>query len=98
MDIKDDKKIGVKSTSILIEHKMPLIWLMSSYVIFGSGLLLAFFLAQKIVNLLDLMALALCIIHLAWQIFSLDIEDPADCLKKFKSNMILGLLIFIVFI
>jgi 4-hydroxybenzoate polyprenyltransferase len=33
--------------------------------------------------------------HLAWQICTLDPDDPASCLKRFRSNRELGLLVFL---
>lgn len=33
--------------------------------------------------------------HLAWQIISVDLNQPKDCLVKFKSNRNLGLLLFV---
>jgi len=32
--------------------------------------------------------------HLAWQVARLDIDDPANCLKLFKSNRDAGLILF----
>jgi 4-hydroxybenzoate polyprenyltransferase len=32
--------------------------------------------------------------HLAWQVMRLDINDPAHCLKLFKSNRDAGLILF----
>ena len=32
--------------------------------------------------------------HLAWQVLRLDIDDPAHCLKLFKSNRDAGLILF----
>jgi len=38
--------------------------------------------------------LALFAAHLAWQIWRLDIDDPAHCLMLFKSNRDAGLILF----
>jgi 4-hydroxybenzoate polyprenyltransferase len=32
--------------------------------------------------------------HLAWQVTRLDIDDPAHCLRLFKSNRDAGLILF----
>ncbi len=32
--------------------------------------------------------------HLAWQIARIDIDDPDDCLRLFKSNRDAGLILF----
>jgi 4-hydroxybenzoate polyprenyltransferase len=36
--------------------------------------------------------------HLGWQVFSLDINDPAHCLKLFKANRDAGLILFLAMI
>ena len=32
--------------------------------------------------------------YFAWQVTGLDLDDPKDCLAKFKSNQLIGLLVF----
>ena len=32
-------------------------------------------------------------VHLAWQVFTLEIDDPANCLRRFRANRDLGLLV-----
>jgi 4-hydroxybenzoate polyprenyltransferase len=39
-------------------------------------------------------ALVVFAAHLAWQIVRLDIDDPDDCLRVFKSNRDAGLILF----
>ena len=36
------------------------------------------------------LALALASIQLAWQVATLNIADPANCLARFKSNRLVG--------
>jgi len=38
--------------------------------------------------------LAVFAVHLAWQIWRLEVGDPALCLRLFKSNRDAGLLLF----
>jgi 4-hydroxybenzoate polyprenyltransferase len=38
--------------------------------------------------------LVLVAAHFAWQVSRLDLNDPKDCLAKFKSNQTVGLMIF----
>ena len=45
-------------------------------------------------GLIFALALAAFAVHLAWQIKRLDIDDPALCLKLFKSNRDAGLILF----
>ena len=38
--------------------------------------------------------LAAAAAHLAWQARTVDIDDPADCLAKFRANNVLGVIVF----
>ncbi len=90
-DIKDDEIIGLKSTSIKFKDK-PFIFLNLCYLIFifctiFVGILMKF-------NYLYFISLIIPIFHLLYfQIRKLDIDNPNNCLKTFKSNNYLGLLI-----
>ena len=92
-DIKDDEIIGVKSTSIKFK-KNPKIFIFSCYFFFYLsliliGLLMAFSKFYFIFSLIILLQLFF------FQIHTLKVEKPNDCIKKFKSNNLLGFLIFI---
>ena len=39
--------------------------------------------------------LALAGIQLAWQVHTLDLDDPGSCLVRFRSNREFGLLVFL---
>jgi 4-hydroxybenzoate polyprenyltransferase len=39
--------------------------------------------------------LALASVHLAWQIVTLNVDDPANCLQRFRSNRDFGALVFL---
>jgi 4-hydroxybenzoate polyprenyltransferase len=90
-DIKDDEIIGLKSTSIKFKDK-PFIFLNICYLIFifctiFVGVLMKF-------NYLYFISLIIPILHLLYfQIRKLDIDNPNSCLKTFKSNNYLGLVI-----
>ncbi len=92
-DIKDDEIIGVKSTSIKFKNN-PKKFLFICYLVFILSLILVgFFMKFKTFYF---MFLSIPILHLlVFQIFKLNIKNTNDCLKKFKSNNFLGLLIFI---
>ena len=92
-DIKDDEIIGVKSTSIKFKNN-PKKFLFICYLVFIVSLILVgFFMNFKIFYF---MFLTIPIFHLlVFQIFKLNTSNTNDCLKKFKSNNFLGLLIFI---
>jgi 4-hydroxybenzoate polyprenyl transferase len=92
-DIKDDEIIGVKSTSIKFK-KNPKFFIFSCYFFFYLsliliGLLMAFSKFYFIFSLIILLQLFF------FQIHTLKVEKPNDCIKKFKSNNLLGFLIFI---
>jgi 4-hydroxybenzoate polyprenyltransferase len=89
-DKQDDLLIGVKSTALRLgDATRP--WLAVFYSLtmillaasgYGAGLCWPFF-----------ALLAVSTAHLAWQVAKVDTENPADCLKKFKSNRVFGFLV-----
>jgi 4-hydroxybenzoate polyprenyl transferase len=92
-DIKDDEIIGVKSTSIKFKND-PKKFLFISYCMF----IISLFLIGILMNfkIYYFLFMVLPILHLlVFQIKKLDINLPINCLIKFKSNNILGLIIFI---
>ena len=92
-DIKDDEIIGVKSTSIKFKND-PKKFISFCYLIFIGALILIGLLMNF--NYFYFLFLFLPIGHLIFfQIYKLNVNEPLDCLFKFKSNNFLGLLIFI---
>ena len=92
-DIKDDEIIGVKSTSIKFKND-PKKFISFCYSIFIGALILVGLLMNF--NYFYFLFLFLPIGHLIFfQIYKLNVNEPLDCLFKFKSNNFLGLLIFI---
>ena len=92
-DIKDDEIIGVKSTSIKFKND-PKKFLFISYCMF----IISLFLIGILMNfkIYYFLFMIVPIFHLlVFQIKKLDINLPINCLIKFKSNNILGLIIFI---
>ncbi len=91
-DIKDDEIIGIKSTSIKFK-KNPYIFLYSCYSIFFLSLLIISYLIN--LNKFSLMLLLLIIIQLFYfQLKRLNVKKSSSCLKTFKSNNLLGLMVF----
>ena len=92
-DIKDDEIIGVKSTSLKFKNN-PKFFIFLCYLIFivvltYLGILMNF-------NKIYFGGLILITMHLfIFQIKNLDINLESNCLKIFKSNNFLGLLIFL---
>jgi 4-hydroxybenzoate polyprenyl transferase len=92
-DINDDEIIGLKSTSIKFK-KNPHTFLITCYLIFIfctiiTGILMNF-------NYFFFIFLIIPLIHLIlFQIKNLNVGDPKNCLKIFKSNNLFGLILFI---
>jgi 4-hydroxybenzoate polyprenyltransferase len=90
-DREDDALIGVKSTARLFaERTKPM--LAVCYVL--TVILLGMAFAAAGAGIPAYAGLALFAAHLAWQIWRLDIDDPARCLVVFKSNRDAGLILF----
>jgi len=91
-DIKDDEIIGVKSTSIKFKNN-PKIFLILCYSIFVLSLVIVGGLMNF--NIIFFLTLVFTFFHLFfYQIKSLNIRISGSCLKLFKSNNILGLIVF----
>ena len=92
-DIKDDEIIGLKSTSIKFKKK-PIFFLLSCYIILFSILI-----ALGILENFNIFYHAFTLIigyHLfLYQLKSVDLDNPMNCLKIFKSNNFLGFLVFV---
>ena len=92
-DIKDDEIIGVKSTSIKFKNSTKK-FLITTYFIFIISLILIGLLMNF--KIFYFMFLIIPIFQLLkFQIKDLVIKDTGDCLRKFKSNNFLGLVVFI---
>ena len=92
-DIKDDEIIGLKSTSIKFKKK-PYTFLFSCYLIFLINLFLIGYLMNF--NKISLVVYVLIVVQMFYfQLKKLEIEDYSNCLKIFKSNNYLGLIVLI---
>ena len=92
-DLKDDEMIGLKSTSIKFKSK-PKLFILTCYTVF----LISLFIVGLVVQLNIIYYLCLMVISLNLyfsQIKNLDVKSPESCLKTFKSNNFLGLIVFI---
>ena len=87
MDIKDDKLVGVKSSAIFLEYKPYKLLISLVYTIFIGFYILANLLSNNTFGALGGLA---AIPILTWQIKSLDISNPKNCLIRFKSNQYVG--------
>jgi 4-hydroxybenzoate polyprenyltransferase len=90
-DAEDDALIGIKSTARLFGARTGL----ALNVFYGLAVvLIGAAVAVAGAGALAWVGLAAFAAHLAWQIKRLRIEDPALCLRLFKSNRDAGLLLF----
>jgi 4-hydroxybenzoate polyprenyltransferase len=89
-DKEDDLMVGVKSTALRFGTATKP-WVSGFYA--GAVVLwaAAFLLAGA--GVLALLALAAAAPQLAWQVKTLGIDDPANCLHRFKSNRVVGWLL-----
>lgn len=90
-DREDDLKIGVKSTAILLDDKtekyLNLFYTITATFLAASG-------AFSGAGVRYFALLSIPIIILYWQISTLNINDPKNCLRRFKINVLVGGLLF----
>lgn len=94
-DKEDDALIGVKSTARLFGHRSRL-WIAGFFDLTLLGLAAVGYLAG--LGWPFWIGLGLAAIHLAWQVLTLDPDDSADCLMKFRANRDTGLILFAAFL
>jgi 4-hydroxybenzoate polyprenyltransferase len=90
-DREDDALIGIKSTALLFGRSTACMlagFYAAAAVLIGAAGLMA---GGGFIFVLGLLAFAA---HLVWQVLRLDINDPALCLRLFKSNRDAGLILF----
>jgi 4-hydroxybenzoate polyprenyltransferase len=90
-DKEDDALVGLKSTALKFGEKTKP-WLVLFY-----GATLALLASSGILagtGIIFLAGLALAAIHFIWQIATLDVGDPGNCLRRFRSNRDLGAIVF----
>jgi len=93
-DIKDDEIIGLKSTSIKFKSN-PIIFLYICYTVLSLCLIIVGYLNEF--KELYFIFLITIIYHMYFfQLKNFNSKEPSNCLKIFKSNNFLGLLIFIL--
>lgn len=90
-DKEDDVIVGVRSTALLFGEvtKRALVFLYGGFVLLVG---LAFYLAQ--VPMISFLGLFVAGIHMFLQIKAIDIDNSSQCLELFKSNSLVGFLIF----
>jgi len=92
-DIKDDEIIGIKSTSIKFK-KNPKLFLLLCYSLFIVSLLTLGILMSF--SYMFYFFILFSVAHLFfYQLYNFNFQSPKNCLKIFKSNNFLGLIILI---
>lgn len=94
-DKEDDALIGVRSTARLFAERTAG-WLIGLYGLTVALIALSFWLAG--VGILAYLGLAAAALMLFWQIRTLDIDNPEQCLALFKFNGTVGLSIFLALV
>jgi 4-hydroxybenzoate polyprenyltransferase len=90
-DREDDALVGVKSTALLFGERTKLMLAL----FYGLAVaLIAWAGSLAGAGTIFALGLAAFAVHLAWQIWRLDIADPDICLAVFKSNRDAGLILF----
>lgn len=90
-DRDDDALLGLKSTALKFGRATKT-WLAGFYALAWLGITAAGMLAgAEIVFLLGMGAAGA---HLFWQVATLDIDDPENCLTRFRSNRDFGAIVF----
>jgi len=94
-DMSDDALIGVKSSSLKVQHA-PKRFLTYSY----SATIVSWISAGILMNLSFVYYLGLVFILLlfVWQIVTLDPTNPLNCLKRFQSNQWVGIVLWLCLI
>jgi 4-hydroxybenzoate polyprenyltransferase len=90
-DAEDDALIGVKSTARLFgaqTHRALVVFYSLAVTLIGAAV------ALSAAGAWAWIGLAAFAVHLGWQITRLRIDDPALCLRVFKSNRDAGLILF----
>ncbi|WP_137043601.1 4-hydroxybenzoate octaprenyltransferase [Pseudolabrys sp. FHR47] len=90
-DREDDMMIGIKSTALLFgadTQRALTLFYSAAVVLIGIACVMA---GASWITLVGLAGFAA---HLAWQVRRIDIDDPALCLRLFRSNRDAGLILF----
>jgi 4-hydroxybenzoate polyprenyltransferase len=90
-DARDDVAAGVKSMALRFGARSR-VWVAGFYT--ASVVALVAALSTAGTSGLSYLVLSLAAGHFAWQVTSWRPESPPDCLAKFRSNRIAGLLVF----
>jgi 4-hydroxybenzoate polyprenyltransferase len=91
-DMHDDEIIGVKSTSIKFKNNVK-VFVATCYGICVFFILIMLLMIE--INKYHLLLTIPFVFSFAYQIKTLEVDNPSSCLATFKSNNLTGLLIFL---
>jgi 4-hydroxybenzoate polyprenyltransferase len=91
-DKEDDLMLGLKSTAIRFGED-TITWVGGLYAGAVVLWLAAGYFAGT--HLIYFSAVVLASLQMAWQVMTLDIRDPKNCLRRFRSNRDVGMVIFL---
>ena len=94
-DKEDDARIGIKSTALRLGARSR-IWIACFYAAMIVLMIAAAALIGTIWIALPLLLLAA--LHAAWQVWRVDFDDPADCLRMFRANRVIGWLVLAAYL
>lgn len=92
-DREDDLKLGLKSTAILLGEKTSK-YLNLFYIVMVTFIMYAFVLVAAHLYFYSLMSLPVMLLF--WQVSTLDINDRNNCANRFKINVLVGAIIFLI--
>ncbi len=88
-DREDDALVGVKSSALALgSYTKPalIVFYLIAMACFATAIL------SPLASMWTWVLLTVAGLHLAWQIVTLEIDDPANCLRRFRANRDFGLL------
>ena len=91
-DKEDDALLGLRSTALRFGDQTKS-WVGGFYGAAVIGWAIAGFLCHA--HLVFFVALALVALQLSWQVSTLEISNPTNCLRRFRSNKDVGWAIFL---
>jgi 4-hydroxybenzoate polyprenyltransferase len=94
-DKEDDLTLGLGSTALRFAAQTKS-WVSGFYAFALAMWTLAAWMSG--IGAIGMVALAGAAVHMIWQVTTLDISDPENCLRRFKSNRDLGWLVFAGFV
>ena len=92
MDIKDDKKVGIKSTALFFEHMN---YKAIIFALYSAFIILFIYATCSQITLPLSIAITLSIFSVIWIIKTLNIEQVNNCLVRFKVNNYIGFMLFL---